>query len=162
MELGIKLVSWARRFNSLISWSDQVDSCSSMSSPHETCDHLQLLYAVWTFGCGSLWDEHIILVGTYNIFLFNYLLATAQQLLYPGLIFKPCKTNFIDFVWTQNHRRMGWGGRGGGAAALPNFGQPRFFWQQEKFVQRRLHVSWHVVFVLFFFCFFFEDRYFLF
>ena len=57
---------------------------------------------------------------------------------------------------------MGRGGRGGGTAALPKFGQPKFFRQQEKFVQRRLHVSAHVVFVLFCAFFFIEDRHFLF
>ena len=52
---------------------------------------IELLYAVRTFGCGSLRGEHIILVGIRtNIFLFNYLLATTQQLWYPGLIFKLC------------------------------------------------------------------------
>ena len=49
---------------------------------------------------------------------------------------------------------MGRGGRGGGVAALQKFGQPGIFRQQEKFVQKRLHVTAHVVFVLFCFVFF--------
>ena len=41
---------------------------------------IELLYAVWIFGCSSLRKEHIILVGIRtNIFLFNYLLATTQR-----------------------------------------------------------------------------------